>query len=62
MNRREFTIVAVVVVVVPEIWICKMQILQTWERSGVQHLGLKKSEEISRGVQGGEEKGRERFR
>ena len=34
-------LVAVVIIVVPEIWICKMKILQTWERSGFQHLGLK---------------------
>ena len=53
-------LVAVVIVVVPEIRICKMKIFTNLGEVRFSTLGFEESKEMSREVQGGEEKGRER--
>ena len=50
-------LVAVVIVVVPEIWICKMKIFTNLGEVRFSTLGFEESKEMSREVQGGEEKG-----
>ena len=52
-------LVAVVIVVVPEIRICKMKIFTNLGEVRFSTLGFEESKEMSREVQGGEEKGRE---